>query len=373
MSQIIVDKNNLNSYKLKLTAISPIHIGTGESYEPTNFVIDNGYLYEFDAFKFFQNLSKEEQNSFASIASSQAKDSLFQIHAFIKNHKKAAIDAAIFKVQVTKGIERDYFNKIGRVVQNEGKGGNTQKIFNKFQIERTLRSPNAKRVYIPGSSIKGSISTALQEVAYKQNPRKWEDEYHPRNPTLAIMKNISISDAKPVKTFAIVGYSLNKERFEDDEQGPKNKVETIYTGSIFEVDISFKELEPKATFTIENLINACNSHYFENFKSMFRQKDDGKDQYICDYFADSFYDKYIDFKPGKNQFLLRVGKHSGARAVTIEGMRDIRVKESGGGPRRKRNAWHNLPYETTTWLFGGKESDTKTLLPFGWLLCEIIE
>lgn len=362
----------MKSYKLKITAISPIHIGTGESYEPTNFVIDDGYLYEFDEFKFFQNLSKEEQKTFASIASSQSKDSLFQIHAFVKNHKKAAIDAKTHSVQVSKGMENDYFHKIGKMVQREGKGGDTRRVFNQFQIERTLRNPNTNRVYIPGSSLKGSISTALQEMEFKNNPRKWKEDFYPRNPTFAIMKNITISDAKPIKTFAMVGYSLNKERFEDDELGPKNKIETIYMGSVFEVNIGFKELEPKANFSIEKIEKACNEHYFENFESMFRQNDDGHEQFTCEYFSQKFYDSYIDFKPKKGQFLLRVGKHSGARAVTIEGMRDIRVKESGGGPKRKQNVWKNLPYETTTWMFGDKESDTTTLFPFGWLLCESV-
>ena len=32
----------MKTYRLKLTALTPIHIGTGEVYEPTNFVIDDG-------------------------------------------------------------------------------------------------------------------------------------------------------------------------------------------------------------------------------------------------------------------------------------------------------------------------------------------
>jgi len=31
--------------RLKLTALSPIHIGSGEVYEPTNFIMDEGVLY----------------------------------------------------------------------------------------------------------------------------------------------------------------------------------------------------------------------------------------------------------------------------------------------------------------------------------------
>ena len=54
-------RNETKNYKIKLKPISPIHIGTGEAYEPMNYVIDKGaddryYMYVFDEFKFFKNL-----------------------------------------------------------------------------------------------------------------------------------------------------------------------------------------------------------------------------------------------------------------------------------------------------------------------------
>jgi hypothetical protein len=64
-----------------------------------------------------------------------------------------------------------------------------------------------------------------------------------------------------------------------------------------------------------------------------------------------------------------VGKHSGARAVTIDGDRKIRVKISGGGARRKPDI---LDQETTTWFFGATEGSLTTLLPFGWVVVDII-
>ena len=47
----------LTTYKLKLTTLSPVHIGTGEDFEPTNYVIDAGTLYEFDEVIFYKSLS----------------------------------------------------------------------------------------------------------------------------------------------------------------------------------------------------------------------------------------------------------------------------------------------------------------------------
>ena len=41
----------LDHYTLRYTPLSPVHIGTDESYEPGNYVIDEdgGALYSFDS------------------------------------------------------------------------------------------------------------------------------------------------------------------------------------------------------------------------------------------------------------------------------------------------------------------------------------
>jgi len=367
----------MKSYKLKLTALTPIHIGTGEDYEPTNFVIDNGYLYEFDEVKFYAQLTQQMQENFLKAVESKASDSLFEIHRVIKLNRKEAIASATFKVQISKGIERDYEQKVGRVVQNEG-GRNVQKskVFNRFQIAKTARLTNGYRVYIPASSIKGSMATAFQEMVYKQDYKAYKRLFEDSKPQERIFKNLMLSDTKPLKTYSMVGYSLNKERFEDDELGPSNKVEGIFTGSEFETMLQIRDYTVEKKITFEELKESCNAHYFPLFQELFDSESIFKgqkvDDYTNSYFSDAFYEKYKDFKLKPNQFLIRVGKHSGARAVTIDGMREIRVKESGGGPRRKANRWETLDQETTTWMFGASERATSNLTPFGWMLCEIV-
>ena len=54
----------ISRYRLKLTALTPVHIGTGEDYDPVNFVIDEGYLYEFDEYNFYSNLSEDAKQRF---------------------------------------------------------------------------------------------------------------------------------------------------------------------------------------------------------------------------------------------------------------------------------------------------------------------
>ena len=364
----------METMSIRMKALTPIHIGTGEDFEPTNFIIDEGFLYEFDETAFYAELGEQERKAFMHKVESTAPEALFELHNFVKQHKEAAKKAARLKVKVTNGIEKDYRNKVGRAVQLEGR--QKQRVFNRFQIARTLRNPNTTYPYIPGSSIKGSISTAIQEAFYKDNPGKYDEFFNVRNPSKSFMKNLIVSDAKPLRIGGKIGYSLNKERFEDDQEGPKNKVEVIVPGSEYEVRFSVRDYEPPLTFGLDELKRYSNEHYLPLFQSMmssyntFRNK--RVDDYINEYFSDAFYEKFKNLTLGENQFLLRVGKHSGARAVTIEGMREIRVKVSGGGPRRKPNRWETLDQETTTWLFGEYESQKDGLLPFGWVLCEVV-
>jgi len=362
----------MQNYKIKMKLLTPVHIGTGEDYEPTNFIIDEDFLYEFDEMQFYTYLGSSDKERFISLAKCSTPDALFEMHTFIKSHKEMAKKAAILKVKVAEGISRDYKNKIGRAVQQEGK----QKVFNRFQIARTLRQPNGKIPYIPGSSLKGSIATAVQEVFFKENKEKYKEAFVKANPSERFMKNFLVSDSIAVKSGAMVGYALNKERFEDDQDGPSNKLEVILPGSEYETHLSSRDYTVKFPVDVKTFMEACNTHYLPLFESMMSSYNEFKgkkvDDYINEYFSDTFYDTYKSFTPAPNQFLVRVGKHSGARAVTVDGMRKIKVKVSGGGPKRKPNKWETLDQETTTWLFGKKENQNENLLPFGWVLCELI-
>ena len=82
------------------------------------------------------------------------------------------------------------------------------------------------------------------------------------------------------------------------------------------------------------------------------------DEFTREALSDKFIEKYENFKPVGNQFLLRVGKHSGARAVTVDGARRIKIMRGREKPSIQEE-------ETTAWLINKQ--------PFGWLLCEILE
>jgi CRISPR-associated protein Csm5 len=65
------------------------------------------------------------------------------------------------------------------------------------------------------------------------------------------------------------------------------------------------------------------------------------------------------------RMLLRIGRHSGAEAVTIANHRWLFIKGPGRPPR---NHWDKTA--KTLWLAGARSIDRVGLLPFGWVLVE---
>jgi len=300
----------MKNYKLKLTALTPIHIGTGEVYEPTNFVIDNGYLYEFDEILFFKHLPQQKKIEFIRLSSLQSDTGyeLFEkIHAFILQNKDYAKDVSVNKVKVSKAIEQHYKKSVAKKVQVEGRGRDKNSVFNRFEIQKTQRLANNISTFLTGSSIKGAISTAFQEFIYKRDGKNEMNRLFDKD---KLFKNLSISDSISQKAYSEIGYAVNQERFEtEDDAQISTFIEVNSKGSEYLVNLSIKNLKNddnqiiSENITKEKIIEACNNHY----------------QLL-------FNDKESTIKLNKNQFLLSIGKHSGARAVTIDGLRKILVK-----------------------------------------------
>jgi len=148
--------------RLKLTALSPIHIGSGELYEPTNFIMDEGVLYYFRDEDFYMALPEIRQQAFMRIIKENSSDSFVQVHKFVKENKNIAKEIATGIVSVTDGLQKDYDRLLGQVRQLEGRGRAVDRVFNKFEIQRVQRKQvktdanvYAQTGYVVGSSLKG--------------------------------------------------------------------------------------------------------------------------------------------------------------------------------------------------------------------------
>lgn len=342
--------NKTKNYKIKLKPISPIHIGTGEAYEPMNYVIDKGmddkyYMYVFDEFEFFKRLDEKAKDEFMKIASDTTGDGILKLQKFIKEKSSLARKVSYHKIQALKNVAEDYNDKIGKVVQREGGG---KKVINQLVVEKTFTSPNFKKAIIPGSSLKGAIATAFGEMLYKKSKSYDTKEY---------FSDFLVADSEVIEshTFASVATNIKRNRVSRDQNESKGipvRYEAINSKSEFKTTFTIKNNK----FGIDELIKACNSHYMPIFVSQFSYE---TDEFTREGLSDKFIEKYEHLKLEDNQFLLRVGKHSGARAVTVDGVRKIKIMRGKG----QKPSFGDE--ETTIWLINKQ--------PFGWLLCEILE
>jgi CRISPR-associated protein Csm5 len=71
-------------------------------------------------------------------------------------------------------------------------------------------------------------------------------------------------------------------------------------------------------------------------------------------------------------FLLRVGRHSGAESVTLNGVRSIKILR-GKDPETGRMRTDQEANALTWWLAARDKDQTQELMPFGWIIVEVVQ
>lgn len=123
---------------------------------------------------------------------------------------------------------------------------------------------------------------------------------------------------------------------------------------------------PKMDFAFPDIVNAVNRFYgklFQNELQIMKNLNCAEPAWIK-----AVENLLLDLQPDfdKNRLmLLRLGRHSGAEGVTVEGVRKIKILQGKGVPPK------TLDRATTIWLSGDAEKKKNNLIPFGWLLLEI--
>ncbi|HWO41202.1 MAG TPA: RAMP superfamily CRISPR-associated protein, partial [Candidatus Eisenbacteria bacterium] len=151
--------NQFNYYRIFFTPLSPVHIGTGDSYEPTNYVIEDGGLYEFDTGTAMGILSQQERAELSRITAGQPSSRMVQaIQRFFYDRRSRLLSVAVNRVLVSNGVAALYRDRIGQVAQREARG---REILNALEVARTAYNPISRQPTLMGSSLKGAIRTAL--------------------------------------------------------------------------------------------------------------------------------------------------------------------------------------------------------------------
>lgn len=143
--------NFLATHELVISTLSPVHIGCGEDYEPTNYVIDDkGVLHALEASALARAGGEPLMADLArALEIDDAIRQLRAVHAALQRHRDKLAPAAVAQVPMCKGVLAHY-----RQTQD------ARNDFNRNGIERTTFNPITQHPYLPGSSLKGAMRTA---------------------------------------------------------------------------------------------------------------------------------------------------------------------------------------------------------------------
>ncbi len=359
--------------KFRLHIISPVHIGCDDVYEPTSFVIDekSGKLIEFDPMDFIKSLSVQDRQRFTAICMQGNISSIISIYKFISNKQVKGRE-----VEIASGLLSHYKKVRDMSTSDERK---IRQELNQFAISRTAYNPHTNLPYIPGSSIKGAVRTAyLSRLAkegkitrYKDKAKNLEEKLLQGSFATDPFRMVKISDFMPIRDVNTkIVYAVNKKKKTSkfEARGPFQILETVKRGAIFEGMINIQQPEKgaeiKKPIQAKELLEAINDFYI----SVLDEENKVMNEIKAGSIVGSIIEEKFKETLGQTAFLLRIGRHSGAEAVTIEGNRYIKIMQAKGQQPKF------LDHATTIWLASetSKPNTNNGLLPFGWVVMEIV-
>ena len=392
----------LFSCRLDLTPLSPIHVGSGEDMDPTSYALDADTLYEFSPAALAAVLDEDDRNRLLGLVDGvQDERALTAVRKFLFERRDGLVAHASRAVRAAPGVRDLYEDRIGTVAQTETKA------INKLEIERVFSHPDTRIPILPGSSLKGAIRTALLDR--ENDGRELEDKEKSRDLQQRLfayrgfetdpMRLVHVEDAMGSSGRAMddlaadtaIVFAVNRKkrkitdkdgrevRSQAEQKGLYQTLEVVPTlrWRAFRGGLRLHRTDlrngrmPKADlrWTAADIAGACNRFYRRSFT---RETEALRERGLLD---ERWYGTVQRLKEeglgellDSNQaFLLRVGHHSGAESVTLDGVRNIRIMTPQGQPDR----WEE---EATTWWLASARADASSgLLPFGWVLVEMTE
>ncbi|HHF3358993.1 CRISPR-associated protein [Haemophilus influenzae] len=352
-------KKFMHTHKVYLTPLSPIHIGCGEDFEPTNYVIDGTTLFNFEPSQLA--LNERERTDLLNAVN---RLDLLAIQRFFLNQKDKAIASAYYFADVAEGLAQDYKNRVGKVAQRENDGN---KVINNLSIERTAYLPIQHLPYIPGSGFKGAVATALLDQAHqnKNNPKvgvkdhgKLLKEYIGEFEK-SKLRYVKFSDFTPLHHAETkIYYALNFKKRVSKTGGSKQEIvlrrECITAGQYrtFKSDLTLME---DSFYSISDLQKSLNAFYLPVFRKemeLLQSRNLASTQYL------KSIEKLCSLP---NVVLIRLGKN-GADSKTYQGENIAQIKIMGVTGFKDSS--------TTIWLAGANQAQQSDLLPLGWALLE---
>ena len=391
----------LQEHHLKITTLTPVHIGCGEDYTPTDYVIDDETLFAFDSPIVSDALPKNvHQRLMQLVSGSRQDDVLKQIQGLFYEHREPLMARASHYLPVASGVAELYEQRIGQTAQQEGKG---RRVINQLEIERTFYNPVSQMPVIPGSSLKGAIRTALLDFANNSKavlPREKNNDLQKRlfdynNFEKDPMRLIRLDDTIYTTNDSIqseIRFAVNRSRSEPaqsktghtmaEDKGLYQLLETLPELNVRAYDsrLTIQKVDgpqqknklpsDKFHWDIKQIAQACNKFY----RPLLEQEMNiiGQRSYVKPDWKQDICQLLVSIEPlleSNKAMLLRMGRHSGAEAVTLNGVRSIKIMQ--GKNEQGKTKYTDESQPRTLWLAADTQNSRSEMVPFGWLLIEI--
>ncbi len=147
MSSRNIDENEQNSYDLTITGLSPLHIGSGDKYSNLDYIAQENKIHILDFDRILAQIPFEAIDDLTNDITTNFRNNRWSgnVEEFLNEYNITWQDC----------VDKNY-ELIGAIGQNE---------INKF-------IKTGEQIYIPGSSLKGAIRTAILFKILKEHPDK---------------------------------------------------------------------------------------------------------------------------------------------------------------------------------------------------------
>lgn len=339
-------------YTMEITFLTPVHIGTGEELNPFDFVIKDKMLCLIDLERW---LSDNLDNT--DISNAFSNKSFTDLRRFVADN--------IILERYTKAripIESD------RLIEDYKAALRGLRIENQVLVMPLPRGMKYGKPYIPGSSIKGAIRTAVGSAFVKDagvTSFDKKDEKIFGDIKGDRFKNIKISDAPVSESYIVFGkeVSVNPEKVSP----PKGHFEVTKSVALdngnamarakflWVKDFELPAQGKKTKVNLNKLINTINNFYIPKHKEEMRKFYEKSHLSHVKKELSETTQRIDNLK--SNEALIRVGHFSHIECVTFDEVRKPKTREQKGKP---------LPWGTTRTLANGK-------IPFGWAILRFLE
>jgi CRISPR-associated protein Csm5 len=376
----------LDVVPLVLTPLTPIHIGCGEDFEPTNYVIDDGQLHHFEPARL--SLTQSDRKLLMQTVNKRGDDAIRELQRFFHDRRSQCRLASRRAVPIARGVAERYAARVGQVAQRET-GGRT--VVNQLEIERTAHHLHTGVPYLPGSGLKGAIRTAwlnhLDKGPRLERDRTQKPSERSSDVEAALLggtfdsdpfRLVDVGDASGAELQSRICFAVDRRKKpRQDRSGrpaPKDLsvcCEVIGGGQFrvlrgeirFEHPLESAGSDPQRRIVdFTSLARSCNGFYLARLGIELETLE----PLIARRWLDGFREMVDSIKPSLDEgraMLLRVGRHSGAESVTLDRRRWIQIRGGRGQSHWARDA-------TTIWLAAEREDSSSDIRPFGWLLIE---